>query len=70
MNLMTPFLMKYMFRHDVQKKMDTFRIYCGASHDLSLAIVNGEVVLAKADPCDDRQARGLASLFHRLRFSL
>jgi hypothetical protein len=58
MNSMPLFLMKYMFKHDVEKKMSTFRIYCGASHDLSLAIANGEVVLAKTDPCDDRRARG------------
>ncbi|BAS83988.1 Os03g0325900 [Oryza sativa Japonica Group] len=34
-----------------------FRIQCRASDDLSLAIVNGEVILAKSDPRDDRQAR-------------
>ncbi|GJN31343.1 hypothetical protein PR202_gb19732 [Eleusine coracana subsp. coracana] len=34
----------------------TLRIHCGTSDDHSLAIVNSKVV---ADPCDDRQARGL-----------
>ncbi|KAF7074365.1 hypothetical protein CFC21_079237 [Triticum aestivum] len=33
----------------------TFRIHCRASDDLSLALVDGEVVLAAADPSDDRQ---------------
>uniref|UniRef100_A0A0E0CZV7 Uncharacterized protein n=1 Tax=Oryza meridionalis TaxID=40149 RepID=A0A0E0CZV7_9ORYZ len=34
-----------------------FRIQCRASDDLSVAIVNGEVILAKSDPRDNRQAR-------------
>ncbi|KAL6660080.1 hypothetical protein ACP70R_002202 [Stipagrostis hirtigluma subsp. patula] len=33
----------------------TYRIHCSASDELSLAIVNGDVVLAKSDPRDDRQ---------------
>ncbi|KAL5218783.1 hypothetical protein ABZP36_019467 [Zizania latifolia] len=33
------------------------RIQCRASDEMSLAIVNGEVILANADPRDDRQAR-------------
>ncbi|KAL6645000.1 hypothetical protein ACP70R_016608 [Stipagrostis hirtigluma subsp. patula] len=33
----------------------SYRIHCSASDEHSLAIVNAEVVLAKADPCDDRQ---------------
>ncbi|CAM0873026.1 unnamed protein product [Alopecurus aequalis] len=32
-----------------------FRIHCRASNAYSLAIVNGEVILAKADQSDDRQ---------------
>ncbi|EEE58979.1 hypothetical protein OsJ_10681 [Oryza sativa Japonica Group] len=48
-----------------------FRIQCRASDVLRLTIVNGEVILGKSDPRDDRQARPLhfpsASLFHRLR---
>uniref|UniRef100_A0A0D9VTJ2 Ricin B lectin domain-containing protein n=1 Tax=Leersia perrieri TaxID=77586 RepID=A0A0D9VTJ2_9ORYZ len=40
-----------------------FRIQCRASDELSLAIVNGEVILAKADPCDDRQAMHLSTAF-------
>ncbi|KAF0909759.1 hypothetical protein E2562_000085 [Oryza meyeriana var. granulata] len=35
---------------------DTFRIQCRASDDLSLTLVNGGVILSKADPRDDRQA--------------
>ncbi|KAM0849379.1 hypothetical protein ACQ4PT_053765 [Festuca glaucescens] len=33
----------------------TFRIHCRASDDYSLAIVDGDVILTKADPSDDRQ---------------
>ncbi|XBI03997.1 hypothetical protein VPH35_132349 [Triticum aestivum] len=33
----------------------TFRIHCRASDDLTLALVDGEVILAAADPSDDRQ---------------
>uniref|UniRef100_A0A0D9Z6M8 Uncharacterized protein n=1 Tax=Oryza glumipatula TaxID=40148 RepID=A0A0D9Z6M8_9ORYZ len=48
-----------------------FRIQCRASDVLRLTIVNGEVILGKSDPRDDRQARPLhfpsASLFRRLR---
>jgi hypothetical protein len=40
----------------------TFRIHCRASDDYSLAIVDGDVILTKADPNDDRQAR-LRSIF-------
>ncbi|KAM0849378.1 hypothetical protein ACQ4PT_053765 [Festuca glaucescens] len=32
----------------------TFRIHCRASDDYSLAIVDGDVILTKADPSDDR----------------
>ncbi|KAF7111360.1 hypothetical protein CFC21_111383 [Triticum aestivum] len=34
----------------------TFRIHCRASDDHSLALIDGQVVLAAADPGDDRQA--------------
>ncbi|TVU47223.1 hypothetical protein EJB05_06815, partial [Eragrostis curvula] len=40
----------------------TFRIYCSTSEDHSLAIVNGEVVLAKADLRDDLLRRLLTVL--------
>ncbi|KAE8813796.1 hypothetical protein D1007_08986 [Hordeum vulgare] len=33
----------------------TFRIHCRASDDLSLSLVDGQVVLAAADPSDERQ---------------
>ncbi|KAF2939037.1 hypothetical protein DAI22_03g163200 [Oryza sativa Japonica Group] len=55
-----------------------FRIQCRASDDLSLAIVNGEVILAKSDPRDDRQvwhkdvrySAGLKDEAGRLAFAL
>jgi hypothetical protein len=39
----------------MNSKANTFRINCGASDDLSLAIVNGDAVLATADHKDERQ---------------
>jgi hypothetical protein len=42
----------------------TFRIHCRASDDYSLAIVDGEVILTKADQ-DDSQARLRSSVSSR-----
>jgi len=48
----------------------TFRIHCRASDDHSLALIDGQVVLAAAGPGDDRQA-SLPSVvcFHASAFS-
>jgi hypothetical protein len=43
----------------------TFRIHCRTSDDYSLAIVDGEVILTKADQRDDRQARLRSSVSSR-----
>jgi hypothetical protein len=50
----------------------TFMIRCRASDDLSLAIVDGEPVLTKADAGDQRQVQGVLSsvIFRGFDFQL